>query len=82
MTTLATVQRVLAEELDLNAGDLEPGRSLEELGIDSLAVIEVMFKLEEEFGIRMSEQRVPIKTVQDIVDIVDALLRDSGKTGK
>ncbi len=77
MNTLATVQKLIAEELDLAADDLDPARPLEELGIDSLSVIEVMFKLEDTFNIKMPDERVPIRTVQDIADIVDRLLRES-----
>jgi acyl carrier protein len=79
MGTLAAVQKVIAAELDLEASDLDPARSLEELGVDSLGVIEVMFKLEDEFNIKMPDERVPIKTVQDIADLVDRLVseRDS-----
>jgi acyl carrier protein len=76
MTTLATVQKLIAEELDLAVDDLDPARPLEELGIDSLSVIEVMFKLEENFDIKMPDERVPIRTVQDIANIVDRLLRE------
>lgn len=74
--TLARIQAVLAEELDNAAADLRPERRLEELGLDSLAVIEIMFRLEEIFDVRMGDERVPIKTIQDIVDNVDILLRE------
>ena len=57
----------------MKSGDLDPARSLEELGVDSLTVIEVMFKLEDEFRIRIPEERVPIGNVQDIADLVDRL---------
>lgn len=72
--TLARIQAVIAEELDDAAADLRPERRLEELGLDSLAVIEIMFRLEEIFDVRMGDERVPIKTIQDIVDNVDILL--------
>ncbi len=74
--TLARIQTVIAEELDNAAADLRPDRRLEELGLDSLAVIEIMFRLEEIFDVRMGDERVPIKTIQDIVDNVDILLRE------
>lgn len=82
MTTLATVQKLIAEELDLPVDDLEPARPLEELGIDSLSVVEVMFKLEESFDIEMPDERVPIRTVQDIADLVDRLLHERGCDAK
>ncbi len=76
MSTLDTVQQIIADELDLKASDLDPVRPLEELGIDSLGVIEVMFKLEDSFGVKMPDERVPIRTVQDIADLVDRLMSE------
>ena len=80
-STLTTVQRVMAEELDLALSELQPDRPLQELGVDSLGIIEVMFKLEDEFDIRMGDERVPIGTVREIADIVDRLIlaRDATK---
>lgn len=82
MTTLATVQKLIADELDLPVDELDPARPLEELGIDSLSVVEVMFKLEESFDIEMPDERVPIRTVQDIADLVDRLLHERGSDAK
>lgn len=73
-STLTTVQRVMAGELDLAIPELQPDRPLQELGVDSLGIIEVMFKLEDEFDIRMGDERVPIGTVREIADIVDRLI--------
>ena len=39
-------------------------------------MIEVMFRMEEEFDIRMGDEQVPLKTVQDVVDLVSAKIRD------
>jgi acyl carrier protein len=75
MTILATVQKLVAEELDLPVGDLDPARPLEELGIDSLGVFEVMFRLEDNFDIKFPDERVPIRTVQDIADMVSRLVQ-------
>ena len=80
-TTVATVQKVIAEELDIAITELDPARVLEELGVDSLGIIEVMFTLEETFGVRMGDDRVPIRSVQDIADIVDRLIRERDSAG-
>jgi acyl carrier protein len=73
-STLDTVRRVMSGELDLAISDLQPDRPLQELGIDSLGIIEVMFKLEDEFDIRMGDERVPISTVREIAAVVDRLV--------
>lgn len=83
MSTLATVQRIIAGESGVSVEDLQPTRPLEELEIDSLAVIEAMFLLEREFKVQMPDGQVPTRTVQDIADPVDQLMldRDATKAG-
>ena len=77
MSTLATVQRILAHEMDLPSGILDPTQPLTELGVDSLMVIEAMFQLENEFHIEMPREQVPLQSIQDIVDLVDRLVADA-----
>ena len=54
---------------------LAPDQSLADLGIDSLTTIEFMFKLEDKFSIRLSEERGNLTTVNDIAVLVDAVLQ-------
>ena len=74
MTTLQTIQQMLANELSLDASALDPTRPLADLGIDSLAVIECMFKLEDQFGISVATNDATARTLQDLADLVDRLL--------
>ena len=60
----------------MSEAELQPERALETLGLDSLSVIEFMFVLEDEFKIKLSDERVEIKTIQDIVSLVDKLVAD------
>jgi len=76
MTTLHTIQQLLAGELSLPPDSLDPARPLDELGIDSLAVIECMFKLEDKFGISIPNHDANAKTLQDIADLVDRLVAE------
>ena len=75
-STRAVVERVIRDELDDTSQDLESTRSLDEAGIDSLAVIEIMFKLEEHFKIKFPDGKLALTTVQDIVDLVDRLVSE------
>lgn len=75
MTTLQTIQQLLARELDLDAADLDPTRPLDELGIDSLAVMECLFKIEDEFKISVPYSGEALNTLQDIADMVDKRVR-------
>jgi len=76
MNTLESVQRLLAEKFELKAEQLQPDSELDKLGLDSLSIIEFMFNVEDEFKIKVPDQRVEIKTVQDIVAIVDKLVAE------
>jgi acyl carrier protein len=76
MTTLHTIQQLLAGELSLPIDTLDPARPLEELGIDSLAVIECMFKLEDKFDISVANHDANARTLQDIANLVDRLVAE------
>jgi acyl carrier protein len=53
----ARVAGRVAEVLALPAAEVKPGsRLMEDLGADSLDLVELMFLLEQEFGIRMSRE--------------------------
>lgn len=75
MTTLQTVQKLIASELDIDPATLDPNRPLQELGIDSLTVMECLFKIEDEFKITVNgSSNLAVSTLQDIADMVDALV--------
>lgn len=78
MTTLESMQRLLVEKFDLQVSQLQPESELDKIGLDSLAIIEFMFMLEDEFKIKMPDERVEIKTVQDIITVVDRLVAEQG----
>ena len=79
MSTLQTIQRMMVEQFELKAEDLTPDAQLEALGLDSLSVIEFMFNIEDEFKIKLPDERVEIKTIQDITGIVERLVAEQTK---
>jgi len=76
MSSLPTIQRMMVEQFDLKLEDLTPDALLEGLGLDSLSVIEFMFNLEDELKIKLTDERVELKTVQDVANIVDKLIAE------
>ena len=76
MSSLQTIQRMMVEQFDLKLEDLTPDAQLEGLGIDSLSVIEFMFNLEDELKIKLTDERVELKTVQDVANVVDKLIAE------
>jgi len=75
MSSLQTIQRMMAEQFDLKPEDLSPDAQLDSLGLDSLSVIEFMFTLEDELNIKIANDRVEdFKTVGDVADIIDKIM--------
>ena len=82
MSNLAVIQQLIAASAEVPVDSLDPNRPLDELNVDSLTVLEVMFDIEEKFNIKMPEERVPIRTVQDIADLVDRLVAQQSGASK
>jgi len=81
MDTLARIKQLAAKEFSLEPEKLDPKAPLDTLGIDSLSFIEFMFKVEEEFGVTVSDEDLKgIKTLGDLEHHVAASLSAAGKT--
>lgn len=66
------VKEVLAEQLNVDASQLEPSKSfINDLGADSLDVVELVMAMEEEFNIEIPEEDAEkIQTVGDAVKYI------------
>ena len=71
--SLDKVKKLLAEQLNINADIItEESRVIEDLGADSLDVVEMLMVLEDEFDVTVSdEESLQLKTVGDIVKLID-----------
>ena len=87
MTHTADLLRdILVRDYKLDAANLTATTPLEELGIDSLGLADLLFAIEDEFRISMSAvdaigpAAARLTTVGDVVSAVDAALatRDAG----
>ncbi len=80
MDTLNRIKQLAAKEFSLNLDALDPNAPLDSLGIDSLSFIEFMFKVEEEFGVGVSDEELKsIKTLADLERHVAGALAAAGK---
>ncbi len=73
MSTVDRVKKVVVEQLDLNEEEVTPSASfVDDLGADSLDVVELVMGLEEEFDIEISDEDAEkITTVSDAVSYID-----------
>jgi acyl carrier protein len=64
------LKKIIADQLSVNEDDVVPEASfIEDLNADSLDLVELIMSLEEEFGVKISdEDAAKIQTVQDAMD--------------
>jgi len=63
---------------DYKIEELTATTTLENLGLDSLDIIEFMFDIENEFNIRIPDQEFKVTTIQDMVDALDRFISEQG----
>ena len=69
----ATIVATLADALGVDTGDLTDGAGLyDDLGADSLAVMEVLCALEDELGIELPESTQFAAGLRSVGDVVEA----------
>ena len=67
------IVEIISKQLRAEAGQIVPEtKIMEDLGADSLDVVELLMAIEENFGVTVPDEDIPgLKTVQDIVDYVE-----------
>ena len=68
------VRKLLAEQLNIAPDKIDlKSRVIEDLGADSLDVVEMLMVLEDEFNVTVSdEESLQLRTVGDIVNLIDS----------
>ena len=74
MTTFERLCAILVRDYKLAPEALALDAPLESLGIDSLGVAELLFNVEDEFGIALPPEPVQLPTIGDVVRYIDRLV--------
>lgn len=74
---LEKVQEMLAEALNLPLNKVTPdAKIVEDLGADSLDVVELLSRLEDEFGVTIPDEDVEnLKTVADVANELEIITK-------
>ncbi len=73
MALLDDIKEVVVEQLSVNPDEVKPdSKFVEDLGADSLDVVELVMALEEKFDIEIPDDEAEkIQTVQDVVNYIE-----------
>jgi acyl carrier protein len=72
--TAQKIQSIIAEKLHVDVATINPQATLQDLGADSLDMVDIVMKVEEEFGIEINDEDAEkLHTVQDFINYVHDL---------
>ena len=73
MATFDKVRDIVVDQLGVEADEVNIDSTfIDDLGADSLDIVELIMAFEEEFGIEIPDEAADkIKTVQDVVSYID-----------
>jgi acyl carrier protein len=75
MSTLDTIKQAAAEAFDVDAAGIDMDAPFDQVGIDSLGLVEFIFDLEDRFGVRLDpNQSSGLKTLRELAAHIDSLL--------
>ena len=71
MTTTARIIAMLVKDFKVDPDRLSPAARLEDIGIDSIGVAELLFNIEDEFHLKLPDVPLDLATFGDVVRYVD-----------
>lgn len=71
--TFKKLKEIIVDKMDVDADDVTPDKSFEDLGVDSLDLYEMVYEIETVFGVTIPEKKTPdLNSVQDVIDYIEA----------
>lgn len=71
MSDLDKIREILSEQLSVDAESINTDTTIEDLGADSLDLVEAVMNIEEEFGVRIDDSDIEnLKTVGDFLNYI------------
>ena len=71
---LARLRSVVPDKVGIEPALIQPDARLADIGIDSFSLIELVFVAEEEFKVIIPLEGLIVKTVNDVLDVIQQRL--------
>ena len=75
-TTFETMKRIIIKDYELAPERLTPDTPLADIELDSLALTELIFSLEDEFNVTAKTNGQGMQTLGDIASYIDQLIAE------
>ena len=81
MNTSDTLTDLLTRDYGVAREQIQPDATLETLGLDSLSVLELMFKIEDRYNVKITNDTpTDLLTIDEVVRYIDGLLAGNAAT--
>lgn len=71
MSSLKELQDLIQQKYGIDPATLDPNASIRSAGLDSLALVEFLFEVEDKFGLSLPEEYSNIDTLAELAKVVD-----------
>lgn len=70
------IKEIISKEVSIDPSEIKPESTLEDLKIESIDLVQIMFTIEEEFDIYLAEEEIgfDVKNVGQVVQAVEKLI--------
>ncbi len=73
MVDTAPAYRYVQERLGVDVKSADAATELSSLGVDSLSMLEMVFEIEEKFGVKVDEDTPPPRNCGELVALIEHL---------
>lgn len=74
MSSLKELKDLIHEKYGLDPATLDAQSSIRDKGLDSLALVELLFAVEDRFGITMPDSEANVETLGQLAALIDRLV--------
>lgn len=73
MNNLEKLKNIIVDQLGVDADSIDEDTTMEDLGADSLALVELVMSVEDEFNIEIEDEALEnFKCVGDVLDYIES----------
>ena len=73
MGSLQHLQDIIRDKYNLDPAAFDPHQSMREQGLDSLAVAEFLFEVEDRLGLVLPDEHTQLETLAGLAELIDRM---------